>query len=1028
MYITPRVLIQQEFKQIPVYAEFPLPAFIIGPHYSLNRYSEASEKSSTVLNSLDGVVYDNNNAYNPLEDTRYSFSNVPAGGDVDHSYTKVFAENVEAKYFPNEDLGSDDVANVDSLSFVLAPNGSKYPNKVRFTNVTLKSEGDYNRSSYFSARDVAVNDTIKITDNLGNVFVARISDLVREDSSIDSDLSATIAEVIYNGNNGSTNGTSIFTANDVGVSFVASQVVGKYLTLNVPGSSTGYKILACPTSNTLILDRVVATSTGKTWSIGGTYNDVKNSIQRTTNYSSATVTANNFPSANSTVEVSNTSTNYVGYNSLGVLSDTYTVTVTKSGSVSDAEFSISSANGVFTTKLGQKLVDGTLTIDDDGVGGNEVYFEFTEAEEGTDIAFVKGNAWSCSLQATVSPVTPVVDGDAVYIGVSDVIYTIRVDKGGPFYDGTNSATCARLSISSSDVDSSSVVLPQENTLFNVGTRGVSVKFSTGTNNDGLILGDTYYVPATAEKLGAYTIVELSESLPSATLSAASTITGELFLNQKSVQIAEIRDLLENTTNWEQEDSYITIKSGLTTFVPTLLNVSTGAPARLVITSANLYAEHRDLLQTYVNAIDSLRSLVDVEKKLGKVHPDNPLALGVYDAVLNSANMIVYFIAVETNDLSGYTKAIKISEKSDKVYSFVPLTFDRTIQDAVVSHVNAYSTPEVGRWRIAWLAAQDIKSEVLYSLKEDGSDYTATITDDTTVIGTQNRLVTIEGAKFIDDGIRPNDTIRINFRLSAAGKVIYDEYTVDKVRTNTTLVIINSLSAPINSAIKVEVARNYTKSERANLIALRGGEYNNRRVRMVFPDTYVGGGFVKQGYFAAAGLAGLRSGVVPHQGLTNTEFLGAYDLSKVVVEFSSDELNTMAEQGIWIISQEVVGATAYVRHQLTTDESGLNTSEDSITTNVDNISYRLKHALSPFIGKYNVNEYNLLVIRENLIGLLYELASNTFTIRAGNQLTSFTPDTDLLKLQQNPVSKDKIDIEVRLNVPYPLNYINLKLIV
>jgi hypothetical protein len=185
---------------------------------------------------------------------------------------------------------------------------------------------------------------------------------------------------------------------------------------------------------------------------------------------------------------------------------------------------------------------------------------------------------------------------------------------------------------------------------------------------------------------------------------------------------------------------------------------------------------------------------------------------------------------------------------------------------------------------------------------------------------------------------------------------------------------------------------------------------------------------KQGYFLAAALAGLRSGVVPHQGLTNTQVLGASDLSKVVIEFTQDQLNVMAEQGIWIVTQEIIGATPYARHQLTTDERSLNTSEDSITTNVDNISYALKHTLEPYIGTYNINPENLLVIRDAIIGELTFRATGTRTVRAGNQLTSFTPEDDILLLQQNPTYKDRIDVEVKLNVPYPLNFISLKLIV
>jgi hypothetical protein len=70
----------------------------------------------------------------------------------------------------------------------------------------------------------------------------------------------------------------------------------------------------------------------------------------------------------------------------------------------------------------------------------------------------------------------------------------------------------------------------------------------------------------------------------------------------------------------------------------------------------------------------------------------------------------------------------------------------------------------------------------------------------------------------------------------------------------------------------------------------------------------------------------------------------------------------------------------------------------------------------------------LVIRDAIIGELTFRATSTRTVRAGNQLVTFSAEDDILLLQQNPTYKDRIDVEVRLNVPYPLNYINLKLIV
>ena len=497
--------------------------------------------------------------------------------------------------------------------------------------------------------------------------------------------------------------------------------------------------------------------------------------------------------------------------------------------------------------------------------------------------------------------------------------------------------------------------------------------------------------------------------------------------QNSIEIPEIRDLVEDTRNWTQEagSNQITVNAGITTYNDKL--VSLGAAVRLPIEVASLYVHYRALLQDNVNAISSVRSLGAVSTLLGTIDPDNVLAQGVYDAVLNSANQLVYFIGVASDDLAGYNAAIEIAKKHSSVYGVVPLTFDRQIQEAVVAHVNAFSAPEVGRWRVAWLAVQDVKTDALYDLKEDATAWVGTITDDPAVVGTQNRLVTVPGASFITDGVRPNDKVRVNFRLSADGKEVYDEYTVSAVRTETTLVLTTSLAAPISSLTKIQVIRVYTKDERANNIALIGGEYNNRRVRVVFPDVYKDGNVTKQGYFLAAGLAGLRSSVVPHQGLTNTVYLGATDLSKVVTEFSQDQLNVMAEQGIWLVTQEVVGSQPYVRHQLTTDETSLNTSEDSITTNVDSISYGLKAAIDPYVGKYNVNKENMVVFKDAVIAELNYRATRTWTVRAGNQLTSFTPKDDILVFEQDSTFNDRVNAQIKLNVPYPLNFLVLKLI-
>ena len=119
-YITPRVLIQQEFQQLPVYSTNPLPAFIIGPNYSLSRHGIDSEKAKTVIGTLDAAAVLSGNSYVPAADLTYDFPGVPAGGTVDPTYTKVFAEEVQAKYFPLTALGDAGMGGAD-VDFVVSP-------------------------------------------------------------------------------------------------------------------------------------------------------------------------------------------------------------------------------------------------------------------------------------------------------------------------------------------------------------------------------------------------------------------------------------------------------------------------------------------------------------------------------------------------------------------------------------------------------------------------------------------------------------------------------------------------------------------------------------------------------------------------------------------------------------------------------------------------------------------------------------------------------------------------------------------
>ena len=225
------------------------------------------------------------------------------------------------------------------------------------------------------------------------------------------------------------------------------------------------------------------------------------------------------------------------------------------------------------------------------------------------------------------------------------------------------------------------------------------------------------------------------------------------------------------------------------------------------------------------------------------------------------------------------------------------------------------------------------------------------------------------------------------------------------------------------AQKIEIWRHLNKDEIAAGPRPQAGSFSSRRVKMVWPDTVGSGGVLQEGYYLAAALAGLRSGVVPHQGLTNVQVLGFDDLSRTTDFLGGAQLNIMAEAGTWIVTQAPDG-TVYNRHALTTDNTDVNTSEEMITSNLDSISYLFARRLAPYIGRMNVTQSALLVLGTEIDATIDFLKSNGYVARLGGQLV----DGTILSLQPHALLTDRVVCVIDVTLPYPLNNLEIHLVV
>ncbi len=115
---------------------------------------------------------------------------------------------------------------------------------------------------------------------------------------------------------------------------------------------------------------------------------------------------------------------------------------------------------------------------------------------------------------------------------------------------------------------------------------------------------------------------------------------------------------------------------------------------------------------------------------------------------------------------------------------------------------------------------------------------------------------------------------------------------------------------------------------------------------------------------------------------------------------------------------------FTRHQLSTNNLDILRREQSITTNVDSISFTLYRRLKIFIGIGNVTPTMIDLARGETIAVLEFFRNNTTVDRLGPQLRSYF----IRIFREHPLLKDRIESYIDIDVPAPLNNLEMHLIV
>lgn len=696
--------------------------------------------------------------------------------------------------------------------------------------------------------------------------------------------------------------------------------------------------------------------------------------------------------------------------------ESYFLTVTTEGAFGEAQLSVLSGSG------NDNMVDPIIPQDGVpvAVGSRGLMVTF---DSGAPTPFVEGQIFRIDVNQDWVPAELEVDPASTFLGASSGTYIVTVTTGGAFADGPRVLVTSTGTLESSGP----YVITALNQVITLPT-GVRLRF-VGAGATGLSKNDRYYVDVAPARPGAIKTLELRNSLPPELYGLCEEVTEpdpvDLDISLSIIRNIEVPQTGPNMAQyWEMSDTQIEVFPVVVGRDASWYTAGGVLPALPVI-AGSVYAHYRAIRTDFANAMHWVTSTSEVPSLLGPATPDNPLALGVLKAVGASRGTPVLFMATKGGSFEAFAEVLESIYDRRGPYGLVPLTYDQQVLSITRAHASEMAAPEVGNWRMMWAGVK--VEEVTPVLQQDelGNMLFATILDDPDTVGTQYTRVRCDEAQFLTNGVLPGMIVRGNYYVDpVTNQEMHSTWVVDAVLSEEELRLASGPNLAVTVPSRIEIWKNNTNDDIAQQVITRAGSYSDWRVRYVFPDWVGHAGEKLESIYLCAALAGLRSGVPAHQGLTNMEIPGFDDVSRTTNWLGGRLLNQLAAAGVWIVDQDTSGMV-YTRHQLTTDMTDINRREDSLVATFDQISYRVFDFFvrNRYIGRRNITPQLAVQLRADFGHLVETIKVESFT----EQLGSLIENAEILELDRHPTLRDRKYARVRIEMPAPFNNFDIYLI-
>lgn len=442
------------------------------------------------------------------------------------------------------------------------------------------------------------------------------------------------------------------------------------------------------------------------------------------------------------------------------------------------------------------------------------------------------------------------------------------------------------------------------------------------------------------------------------------------------------------------------------------------------------------------------STTQMEAQISPVNVQNPLALGLYFALINAPGCVVSGLGVDAvsadlpeGTVEAYTRAAEFLE-SYEVYAIAPMSREEDVAQLFDLHVTAMSEPKAKGERICIFNPKQPtkKLDTLVASGVNGNSYGSSGSQfDTGVVGLP--------AFLLSQGIDPTGTIPVSAGVfldiasdskrysiaSVAGGVVtirttfgagenddgFYSTTLLNVSPLPTTLIAETFAVRVRGVDLTNVDGTPDKAGIADTYQALGVARSNRRFIHIIADA-VGatlGGIEQRipGMYYCAARVGMIGQQAPQQSMTNFPTVGFTRVYGTNGYFSESQLDLIAGGGNDIIVQDAEGAALTSRMALTTDMTSVETRTDNVNKEVDFVAKFARRALRVFIGRFNISQGfldSLSHVAQGIFGFVVDLG-----VLRGAQLNEI--------LQEEGVP-DSVIMDALLEPAYPCNYIKLML--